>query len=611
MSSPVHSKGNRSYRSYRSYLTYFVALLCALLAWPALAADPAVSAGFTRQVGEVGVPLQFQLRVNGSDTATAPPEISVDGLSFSYIGPQSQQLWSFGTGRGASSSISVIHVYQCTPQRAGNFTVPPLTVTIDGREYRSQPVGLRVQDAPAGSTGPEAVIQAEIALSKETAYLGESIPVELRLLFDAQTRADLEKMPTFEGDGFTKLKLTQPKRTRMQRGARDYVALVFRTVITPIRAGKVKVGPSKTQVAVQIPRPQSRGSRFPFDAFTDPFGAFGRMQERELTAEAAELIVKPLPTAGRPKSFSGAVGQFQLSGQGAPARVKINDPVTMTLTVSGSGNFERVSAPVLTDPAGWRAYDPSEKFTPSDETGTQGTKSFEIAVIPEAKKTQMPVFEFAYFDPTAEKYVALKSKPAPLVVEGEPPPPPPAPVATRSSDASSAPAPKAAPAPPAPADILSIRYDFGAARSLRPLYKEPLFLGAQVVPLLVLLGLLGARFRRPKSDAGRQARLRRQRSEMLSRLRRAEDRPTFYETAARVLQLDAALVTGRDPETIDAATVRRLAGGNGETSVVLDEIFETRAEALYAGTASGGASVSPIERERVLGAVKSLSKGAA
>jgi hypothetical protein len=47
-----------------------------------------------------------------------------------------------------------------------------------------------------------------------------------------------------------------------------------------------------------------------------------------------------------------------------------------------------------------------------------------VAVVPEAKQTQLPVFELAYFDPVAGKYTTLRTSPTPVVVEGEPAPPP-------------------------------------------------------------------------------------------------------------------------------------------------------------------------------------------
>ena len=54
--------------------------------------------------------------------------------------------------------------------------------------------------------------------------------------------------------------------------------------------------------------------------------------------------MKPLPVErSRPPDFSGAVGQFKFTAEGNPNRVKIGDPVTMKMKVTGSGNFDRMS----------------------------------------------------------------------------------------------------------------------------------------------------------------------------------------------------------------------------------------------------------------------------
>ena len=227
---------------------------------------------------------------------------------------------------------------------------------------------------------------------------------------------------------------------------------------------------------------QRRGSLFDLfsdDVFSDPY--FGERQQMHARAEAVEIDVKPLPAAGRPPEFSGAVGQFTFSAEGSPRQVKVGDPVTMKLTVSGRGNFDRVEAPALSESSGWRVYPPSANFHSEDEISIRGTKTFELAVIPETKKTAMPVFAFAYFDPEQEKYVTLRSEPAALTVEGGAPPPPPAivqPGATADEP------PRAASAAAEQCDILGIRYDAPARRaSFRPLYLRRYFLLAQAVPL--------------------------------------------------------------------------------------------------------------------------------
>jgi hypothetical protein len=75
-----------------------------------------------------------------------------------------------------------------------------------------------------------------------------------------------------------------------------------------------------------------------------------------------------------------------MSVEGNPKRVKVGDPITLKMQISGTGNFDRVNAPTLVDPSGWHPYEPSDNFKPNDELSTSGTKVFEMAVVPEERK---------------------------------------------------------------------------------------------------------------------------------------------------------------------------------------------------------------------------------
>ena len=324
------------------------------------------------------------------------------------------------------------------------------------------------------------------------------VPLEIRLAIDSRVHWQPEAMPEIPGEGFTKQKLPEPRQEHGSKDGREMDVLVFRTAITPSKAGKIAIGPVEIPYAAQVPRAQRNRPRwFLDDVFGDPF--FAETKRYKAHADAVEMEVKPLPAVGRPQNFSGAVGQFKFSASGSPARVKLGDPVTMKLVVTGRGNFDRMEAPALLDLAGWRSYPASADFKADDDLGTSGTKTFSMAVIPEAKKMAMPVFEFVYFDPSEEKYITLASKPEKLVVEGEAPPP----------QVAATPAESVKAVPSAPVrDILGIRYDVGGGRrSFEPLYARRGFLLAQTVPLAALLGLLFVKLRRNDTSAKRVAAL--------------------------------------------------------------------------------------------------------
>jgi len=590
--------------------------VCAILFFCARTEAEDVSAAFTSNAVAPGETVQFQLSISGARQNVPPPDISVDGLDVQYLGPSQNTQMRIENGRMTSSS-TLIHVYQVTPRRSGRFTVPSLAVEVNGRTFRTQPVTLNVQNnGGATDTNPERLGFAQFVVPKDTLYVGEAMPVELRLYIGSGARTQIEAMPIIGGEGFTKTKLTEPRQERARKDGREYDVYVFRTAITPGRAGKVTFGPSEITFNAQIRAPQRRPRSLleemlgndPFDSI-DPFFAPSRVQRVTAKADAVALDVKPLPATDRPKNFSGAVGQFKLAAEANPHRVKIGDVVTMKLTVSGRGNFDRVNAPEIVDSAGWRLYPANGQFKADDELSLAGVKTFEIPIIPEANKRELPHYEFAYFDPLTEKYVTLAAGGGPLEVTGAPPAAP-APVAASTPrpkpDSQPEPA-KNAPSPPT--DIVGLRYDKGAIRSFVPLYERRLFWLAQIAPLSVLLGWILLRTRRTDANSARLARLRRERIELWRTVHRGGSDSDFLDAATRLVQIETAVATGCSPHTVDAAQARAARPISSETAETIEALFNARAELLYAGAGSREDALSAADRTRFLSALESFMSG--
>jgi hypothetical protein len=588
----------------------FIAVFC-LLAWviAARGAEPSVSASLSQNVAAVGESVQLHVKIGGARAEPTQPQVAVEGLDIRYLGPSSSTSMRIENGRVTNES-HVIHIFSVRPQREGTFQIPALAVNVDGRQYRTEPLTLRVEKGAGNQAGtPRAPASLEIVIPKTTAYVGEMIPVEIRLSVDSRVRWQPQSMPDLSGEGFTKQKMPEPRQEHGRKDGREMDVLVFRTAIAPSKAGKLQLGPVEVPYVALVPRAQRNRQRSLFDLFDDgtfgdPF--FGEQQQFRARADAVELDVKPLPAAGRPPAFSGAVGRFKFNAEGSPRQVKVGDPVTMKLTVSGRGNFDRIEAPTLLDADGWRAYPPSASFKAEDDLSISGTKTFEMAVIPEVKKNATPQFEFSYFDPEKGSYATLKSEPASLTVQGGAPPPPP-PVGAPAEESTAA-APAAA--PPEVSDILGIRYDAGGGRaSFEPLYARRGFLLAQLVPLAVLLALLATKFLRADARAAKAGALRQARASLLGKLRRG-DLPDaeFLETAARVIQVDTALARGGEPDSVDAAGARAAFKLDDDTAELVEKVFADRAELLYAGAGASEPHLSTSERGRVLATLEKLGK---
>ena len=146
----------------------------------------------------------------------------------------------------------------------------------------------------------------------------------------------------------------------------------------------------------------------------------GDIRQTTVPTQSAKLEVKPLPKEGRPEDFSGAIGQFSLQASATPKQAAAGDPISLNVTVSGRGNFDAMASPTLLEADGWRTYPPGEKFeaSPSDPIGFNGEKRFEYMLVAREDRSQTPVAQLSFFDPSLEKYVTIKSSAIEVAAKG-------------------------------------------------------------------------------------------------------------------------------------------------------------------------------------------------
>src|SRR5437667_980172 len=616
---------------YRSRIPMAV-LLGALIAFAqddrAFAESPTVTAVLSNSEAVVDQMVELQIKVSGPGDARPPEEISVDGLEIHATGTSRQfEIRNFMT------NSSVTYNYTILPLKAGRFTISPQTIYAGGKLLRTPELILNVADAdspgrsstsrPAQDTRPgnaSKLVFAELIVPKKTAFVGEIVPVQIRLGFDPRAHPRLIDLPEINGQGFTAQKLQQSGENLETISGRTYDVVTFKTAIAAARAGNFQIGPVKAKAQVLTPRrPSSPRSRSPFDLFnlddpfsdpffSDPFGEVGERREIEINSELVAFDVKPLPQ-NAPANFSGAIGNFTMTTDAKPKSVQVGDPITVTTTISGRGNFDRVNAPGIEDEHGWHKYPPSSKFKQDDDVGISGTRTFETVLSPNEKKQSMPVMAFSYFDPVKEQYVTLRSDPIAINVQGG------APVAAGAAvvpPGSPPPAAVAAPTPvQKPQDILyQLTERATVAQSFAPLYARRLFWTVQLVPLLALIGFAGWKIRQARinnREARRIAALQHEAVELMRKLHRSDASPReYYAEASRVVRVKAALARNVDPNTIDLETAADTFGLNGHSRERLRRLFEQSDELQYSGTHNGSEKISPESRRDVLELIEHL-----
>src|SRR5207237_7240612 len=150
------------------------------------------------------------------------------------------------------------------------------------------------------------LVFAELIVPKKTAYVGEIVPVQIRMGFDPRLRPSLIEPPEITGQGFTSQKLQQSGQTSETVNGRPYEVVTYKSAIAAARAGKFEIGPVKAKAQVIVPRrrpPPRARSPFGFDLddpfsdpfFSNPFAQMGERREVEIKSEPVALEIKPLP----------------------------------------------------------------------------------------------------------------------------------------------------------------------------------------------------------------------------------------------------------------------------------------------------------------------------
>ena len=255
---------------------------------------------------------------------------------------------------------------------------------------------------------------------------------------------------------------------------------------------------------------------------SSPFGRmpgfFQSFTAKTLRSNPLEIEVKPLPEAGKPLNFRGAVGAFELAVKASPLSVSVGDPISLDFEVSGPGNYETLQSPALpTDQASrWRTYEARKIVDPTEisDGATSGRATFTQIVMPQAEVTEIPAFELPFFNPTTGAYEIRKTNPIPITVTPDTRVPSAAPAGVAIAGAGSDPAAAAnfvteSTATPKPSynDIVHIR-------TTAPHWREvpvavtglPLFWVGQVIPLLGLGTLVGLAVARRRKAVQRERR---------------------------------------------------------------------------------------------------------
>ncbi len=344
----------------------------------------------------------------------------------SFRGPEIKDFRVLGgPSKSTSTSIQIINgkrtqtfsnsfTYYLLALKPGKFEIPPASMKIGNREFQSAQVSIEVvgekkteSTEPSADRLPEDAVFVRILTSKSSVYQGEHLVATIKLYTRLPVSGFGEnELPSF--DGFWTQDIEAPTQISMKReninGTIYNTGIIRKVLLFPQRSGTIEIEPFKLEVYV---RQQSRNQGL----FDDFFGPSFRNVSKRLSSRPVPVTVKPYPP-GKPSSFTGGVGSFSLQSGIDKQELRANDPVTLTLTISGNGNLSLLEVPEIDFPPDFESYDPRVSTNlKNSASGQSGSKSYEYLLIPRfAGNYRIPPVEFTYFDPGAGKFRTTRTR---------------------------------------------------------------------------------------------------------------------------------------------------------------------------------------------------------
>ncbi len=321
------------------------------------------------------------------------------------VGEQRSQNVTYTNGRGVIEDGIILSF---VAEKEGKYRIGAARIVINGKTFVSKPVDVTVKGSGLAHSNYKSQTTQPVFLqskvSKSNPYVNEQVGLSVKLY--AKDLSYLNRKQNFHQgnlDGLSpKLVKSSPENIKQEivAGKQYFSEEIARYYVFPQKAGKIEIEPFSLDVVI----PTNYG-----------------MEPIEVRSNTVVINAKALPEEGRPKNFSGAVGQFKMNTSVDKNEVATNESVNFDVEISGSGNFNSFNLPEINAPKNLEKFSPKKRDAfKTYDTGMKGKIAEQTVLVPNygGNYTISPV-EFNYFDPVKEKYITLKSEKINLTVSGD------------------------------------------------------------------------------------------------------------------------------------------------------------------------------------------------
>ena len=385
--------------------------------------------------------------------------VEVNGASGNMIMPQLPSLPAFNVysrevqRSSINGKTTTVFRYVMLPRFVGNATIGSVQFTYNGKTYKTDPISVSiyrnaqaVQQARPASSSAKAVstgnydsaaakrpretadpnlppLERDLAnqayargnenyfliaaVSDKTPYVNQAVTLAVRFYYNRPFYDAPYKKPSASNIFMEDIGSSQGTQSI---GGVLYRYEEQRYQLTGPTPGKATIGPASVQYVT--------GSS-PLSVLDRLFVAASSSKEQTAQSEPISLTVRPVPAAGKPSTFYGAVGTgFTVSAQTDRTQAEAGEAITLTLTVKGPGNLKSTADLQFPSLDGFKMY----AAQPTSQTTAVGgkitsTKVFKTVLVPSASGVYtIPAVKWSYFNPVSHTYKTLQTEPITLQI---------------------------------------------------------------------------------------------------------------------------------------------------------------------------------------------------
>lgn len=400
----------------------------------------------------------LQIRFKVENASNVENIIPPDFKDFNIVSGPNQESSTSNINGKVSQYIAI--GFSLQPKSVGTLTIGPAKAIVDGKNYESNPVTIQVTKGsklpqnnnsaralPAFPSLPnfnfafpsapvthqfddyilkpgedvtaktEKNLFVKLDVSKTSCYVGEPIVASIKLYTRLHSETNITSAPSFNGFSVNDLPVSNNVSLEKYNG-RGYNVYTLRKVeLYPLQPGKIMLDSVVSDNKVTFIKSNYANSQNNDDFFgmLENFGDAGIPASGLVTSDVTlktapvTVTVNPLPSANKPSSFRGAVGDFTITSSLAKNKITTDDAGNLKVTISGQGNIQLINAPTIHWPAGIDGYDAQVKDNINkSQVPMQGNKEFSFPfTVSKPGDYKIDSISFSYFDPETSTYKTI------------------------------------------------------------------------------------------------------------------------------------------------------------------------------------------------------------